>query len=292
MLETGVEVMGTYKIMVEGRCYTPWAEAKISVGDRIISLDGIAVTKSNDLDKVLKAANGEQMTIAYVHNNKECMNSITPIKKKDGTYSLGMYVKDHVKGIGTLTYVIPNLNIYGALGHSIIDNEEIYNGYISQAKVINIKKATENNVGEKKAEIDNHEIGNIEKNAVTGIHGHISDLNCLALKKYKIGTKNDIKKGKAKILTTIDGEKIEEFSIEIVDLDYQDKKEIKGIKLKVTDERLISKTGGIIQGMSGSPIIQNDRIVGAVTHVLVKNPLYGYGIYIEWMLSEMDISIE
>ncbi len=292
-MNTGVEVLGTYSIKVKGKTYSPWHDAGIKVGDKIIMADNQEVKSLSDLLDVLKNCNNKSFPIVYVHNNEEIMKMIKPVLKEDGSYSLGIYVKDKIVGVGTLTYIIPTHNIYGALGHSISDNCTFIEGVISHANVVDIKKATENNVGEKRATIDDMEIGDIVKNTETGIHGKVSSIDQFnSLRRYKIGKRDTVKKGSASILTTIDGKNIEEFSIEIVGIEKQDKKDIKGLKIKITDERLLDKTGGIVQGMSGSPIIQNGNIIGALTHVLVSNPDMGYGIYIEWMLLDMDIHLE
>lgn len=291
-IDTGVIVLGTYEISSGGKKYTPWKELGIGVGDKILMVDGKIINTIEEFQSFINKGNDSYL-ITYIHNGKTISKEVTPVLKDNDEYSLGIYVKDKVLGVGTLTYIIPKCNIYGALGHSIIKSEGECDGYITHANVINIKKATENNVGEKRAEIENEDIGDVEKNANTGIHGKIESIDDFEnLKEYKIAKQDEVKKGKATILTTIDGKNIEEFEIEIVGLEHQDKKDIKGIKVKVTDKRLLEKTGGIIQGMSGSPIIQNDKIVGALTHVLVKNPECGYGIYIEWMLDEMDIEVE
>ncbi len=290
-VKTGVEVIGTYSINVDGKNCSPWKDSGISVGDKIISVEDITVDTVDEMSNTLRKLNLETVCVTFSHKD-EIKKATFKTVLKNGNYSLGLLVKDKVVGIGTLTYVIPVYNIYGALGHSISSNDNFLSGEIYNATVTDIKKATEKTVGEKKASINELIIGDVNKNVETGIHGTINNIEYLQLRKYKIAKRDEVKKGAATILTTIDGDKIEEFEVQIVGVENQNKKSVKGIKVKITDERLIDATGGIIQGMSGSPIIQNGKIIGALTHVLVAEPKQGYGIFIEWMLSDMGVTVE
>jgi stage IV sporulation protein B len=273
----------------------------IKKGDIILNINGRKIDTIDDVkEQMLKYAHSnndqyEEMTMIIKRDSLYLTKKIIPVKTKDGTLSLGMYLKDSILGIGTMTFIYENQ--FGALGHQIKDQNETVNdkmddeGVIKKAVVTNIIKGNRGNPGEKKATIDKKEIGIIKENTMTGIFGTVKD-NFSSRTKMRIGAKESVKVGNATILTVIEGNMVEEFSVKIIEVKDQATKEIKGIKLKVTDERLLDKTGGIIQGMSGSPIIQNNRIVGAITHVLVDDQTTGYGVFIEFMLEEIGVQIK
>ncbi|MDE5868348.1 MAG: PDZ domain-containing protein [Anaeroplasmataceae bacterium] len=289
-LNTGVEIIGSYGIYVDGTLYKPWEEAGIKEGDRIISLNNNEVKVTKDLLRALTKSNGKKSTLEYVRNNKVYQTEIKPIFTDD-SYSLGLYVKDSILGVGTLTYYIEEINAYGSLGHAITD-KDYYSGQIYEAKVTDIIKPTQTEAGEKRATIDSKVIGTVEKNGNTGVLGKTnSSFNSSGMEALGFKTRDEVRLGDAEIWTCIQGKKVEKFKIRITGLAKQKKKSVKGITFEVVDEELLSKTGGIIQGMSGSPIVQDDKIVGAVTHVLVNNSKKGYGIYLEFMLEDMDVTI-
>ncbi|MDE5565527.1 MAG: PDZ domain-containing protein, partial [Anaeroplasmataceae bacterium] len=275
-LNTGVEIIGSYGIYVDGTLYKPWEEAGIKEGDRIISLNNNEVKVTKDLLRALTKSNGKKSTLEYVRNNKVYQTEIKPIFTDD-SYSLGLYVKDSILGVGTLTYYIEEINAYGSLGHAITD-KDYYSGQIYEAKVTDIIKPTQTEAGEKRATIDSKVIGTVEKNGNTGVLGKTnSSFNSSGMEALGFKTRDEVRLGDAEIWTCIQGKKVEKFKIRITGLAKQKKKSVKGITFEVVDEELLSKTGGIIQGMSGSPIVQDDKIVGAVTHVLVNNSKKGYG---------------
>lgn len=289
-LNNGVSIVGSYGIYRDGKLSKPWEEAGIIEGDKITSLNKKEITDIKSLLKALKTTEGKQVEITYVRASKEFSSSITPVYT-DNAYSLGLYVKDCILGVGTLTYYIDEIHTYGSLGHQIT-KDEYYTGEIYEAKVTEIVKPTRGEAGEKKATIDSGVIGTVEKNTETGVHGTTNasfDTSNMTLLGFK--TRDEIKTGKAQIWTCISGSVIEKFDITITKLTPQTTKDIKGITFEVTDARLLEKTGGIIQGMSGSPIVQDDKIIGAVTHVLLNNSKRGYGIYLEFMLEDMGIEI-
>ena len=227
--------------------------------------------------------------MTVLRGENEISTKIKPVMKDD-SYSLGIYVKDNVLGVGTLTYVIPEVNIFGALGHKIEGAKNI-GGQMFEATVTGIKKGSVGDAGSKQATIKTTNIGTIEKNTITGLHGiysgHKSDKKLI-----RIARKEEVHTGEAMIVTCVDKNYVDYFKIDIIAVQKQKSKDIKGIKFIVTDERLLAKTNGIVQGMSGSPIIQDDKLIGAVTHVLVNNPHEGYGIYIEFMLDDMGVILE
>ena len=213
------------------------------------------------------------------------------VKVEDGIYKTGLYVKDSLVGLGTLSYIDPVSKIYGALGHEVTMNEtgsriDVRNGNILYSKVIGIDKSRNGRVGSKDAKIVfNKVLGSITKNTNKGIYGIYSD-SLPNKETIEVSSFSDIEKGSAYILTVTKDNKIEKYNINIIDKYYNKKDTQKAFSFEIIDKNLISKTGGIVQGMSGSPIIQNNKIIGAVTNVLVENVTLGYGISIITMLEE------
>ncbi len=289
-LNNGVEIVGTFGVQIDGKIYKPWDEAGLQEGDKIISLNNKKIEKSNDLLNALKLSNGNSSEIKYERNNKEYISKIKPVFYNNDL-SLGLYVKDSILGVGTLTYYVKEANIFGSLGHKITD-DEFYSGDIYEATITDIIKPKRNQAGEKKATIENKKIGTIVENTITGVHGNCnSKINTDSMELLNFEIRENAHLGAAEIWTCINGNKVEKYDIEITDLKEQKSKDIKGILFEVVDPDLISYTGGIVQGMSGSPIVQDNKIIGAVTHVSVSNPLNAFGIYIEWMFEDMGINV-
>lgn len=287
-LNTGVKVIKTFGIVDGINLLKPWEEAGIMENDIIVSYNNIKIDSTSKLLDSISRSGNKETDIVLSRNDKEIKTKIKPVFKND-TYSLGIYVKDNISGIGTLTYIIPDVNIFGALGHQI-DGAKNVDGLLYEASVTGIKKGNIGEAGSKQANIKTKKIGKIEKNTITGLHG---THNGLSREKplISLAKKEEVYKGYAQIATCIDGDKIEYFDIEIIALENQKTQSVKGIRFKVTDQKLIDKTNGIVQGMSGSPIIQDEKLVGAVTHVLVNNPHEGYGIYVEFMLEDMGVDL-
>ena len=278
----GIMVVGLYEV----NGVSPGV--KINLGDRIIKVNNNEVNSIKEMsDAISKSNNKDNVEITYLRNNKEYKTNLELIND-NGIYKTGLYVKDTISGVGTLTYIDPGTMMYGALGHEIIDKNtktivDIDDGKIFKSSVTGITKSTNGNPGSKNALYYNDVVyGNINKNTHSGIFGNFS-ANTDNLKLYKVS--NPVL-GDAKILTVIDSDTIKEYSINITKIN--DFKETKNILFDITDTELLNKTGGIVQGMSGSPIIQGDNIVGSVTHVVVDNPEKGYGIYITNMLTEAE----
>ena len=280
----GIMVVGLYEV----NGVSPGVIAKINLGDRIIKVNNNEVNSFKEMtDAISKSNNKDSVEITYLRNNKEYKTNLELIND-NGIYKTGLYVKDTISGVGTLTYIDPGTMMYGALGHEIIDKNtktivDIDDGKIFKSSVTGITKSTNGNPGSKNALYYNDVVyGNINKNTHSGIFGNFS-ANTDNLKLYKVS--NPVL-GDAKILTVIDSDTIKEYSINITKIN--EFKETKNILFDITDTELLNKTGGIVQGMSGSPIIQGDNIVGSVTHVVVDNPEKGYGIYITNMLTEAE----
>ena len=284
----GVVIVGLYKVNDE----YPATKANLKVGDTIISVNGNTVTNIEEMsDELNKSPNKNNVKIEYLRNNKKNETSLQLIMDENQIFKTGLYVKDSVSGIGTLSFIDPNTKIYGALGHEIIEKTtgeilEIRDGKIFDSKVTGIIKSENGNPGEKSASLYSDKVlGTITENTNKGVFGTYSgSINTEKL--YKVATPSDIKTGKAQILTVLNDSEIKAYDISIIKLTKNQK--TKNILFEITDDELLEKTGGIIQGMSGSPIIQNDYIIGAVTHVVVDSPTKGYGIFITNMLEEAE----
>lgn len=285
---TGVIVVGIYEINGNN----PALDAGIKTGDIITSINGNKVSSIEALVKEINKSNSLTITVDYLRDDKSYNTKLT-IFKEDNIYKTGLYVKDSITGIGTLSFIDPNTRKFGALGHEIIESNtgkilEIKDGKIFESNVTNIERSENGNPGSKTADLKlNNEQGIISENTSSGIFGDYT-ATLPDKKQYKVAQVKDIKKGKATILTVVDGNQIEEFEINILKINKDSNQKTKNILFEITDSRLLEKTGGIIQGMSGSPIIQGDFIIGAVTHVVVDNPKNGYGIFITNMLEEAE----
>ena len=283
----GLVVVGFYKVEDE---YI--AKNNFKIGDKIINVNGKNVNTIDELtDAVSKSEISSLNVKVTVKRNDREVDTYLKLIVKDGTYKTGLYVKDSLIGLGTLSYIDPVSKIYGALGHEITMNEtgnkvDVRDGNILYSKVIGIDKSRNGRVGSKNANIIfDRKIGTIQKNTNKGIYGIYTD-NLPNKDTYQVADFSNIKKGDAYILTVTKDNKIEKYSINILDK-YSSKKDTqKAFSFEITDKNLLNKTGGIVQGMSGSPIIQDDKIIGAVTNVLVDNVTLGYGISIITMLAE------
>ncbi len=288
----GLMVIDTQSIETANGKFVSPADGILRKGDYIKSINGHILEKKEDLVDYMETNQGTAVSLCIARNKEEMEVSIQPVCGKDGTYKLGIWIRDDSQGIGTLTYVKDN-GEYGALGHSIsdIDSGELLDikaGDLYAANIISIKKGMEGSPGELSGVIiykDSEQYGTIEKNTNCGIFGKINNHReeKLGLKWCEISYKEDILLGVAQIRCSI-GSKIDEYEIEIEEVTMNSEEDNKNFIFKVTDTDLLEKTGGIVQGLSGSPIIQDGKIVGAVTHVLVNDPTRGYGIFIENML--------
>lgn len=280
----GVVVVGFYE--VNGS----YINKKLSVGDKILRVDKEYVNNTNDLVELIdKYMVNNQVEITFLRKNKEIKTSLDLVVS-NGTYKTGLYVKSSILGIGTLTYVDPETKIYGVLGHSLNMSHtnhkiEIKTGYSYHANVTGFIRSTNGNPGSKNADIDKNAIfGSIDNNTDYGIFGKVN--TDLKKNKLKVGTLDDARLGKAYIRTTNENNEIKQYEIKIIDINKKDSD--KNIYFEITDKELINMSGGIVQGMSGSPIIQDNKIIGAVTRVLVDDVHQGYGISIVTMLEEGD----
>ncbi|MCM8711055.1 SpoIVB peptidase [Clostridium sp. SYSU_GA19001] len=296
----GVLIVALSDVETEnGKTTSPGAVAGVQIGDNIIKINDIPIISSEQVAQIVNSCEGKDLTLIIDRKGTELSKKIRPIKSlDDNKYKIGLWIRDSTAGVGTLTFYDEKTKKFAALGHPITDGDtgtilSISSGQIVSSSIVSIRKGTRGNPGELKGIFIDEDItlGDIYKNTDCGIFGSSSKdlINSKFNRPMKIGLRNEIKTGPAKIITTIDGESPKTYDIEIEKLLQQDTPGPKSMIIKVTDSELLQKTGGIVQGMSGSPIIQNDKIVGAVTHVLINKPDVGYGIYIEWMLKDADI---
>ncbi|WP_066365665.1 SpoIVB peptidase [Neobacillus fumarioli] len=299
----GVLVVGHHLVNTENGKKSPGEIAGIKVGDIITEINGHKIEKMTDVAPYVQAAgqSGKALDLVISRENGSFTTKLTPLKDKtENTYKLGLYIRDSAAGIGTMTFYHPQSKKYGALGHVISDMDTkkpivVEDGQIVRSTVTSIEKGSSGDPGEKLARFssDGEIVGNIQKNSPFGIFGELNKQlkNGIMDKPMPIALSSQVKEGPAKILTVVNNDKVEEFNIEIVSTIPQKFPATKGMVIKVTDLKLLEKTGGIVQGMSGSPIIQDGKLVGAVTHVFVNDPTSGYGVHIEWMLDEAGINI-
>ena len=292
----GVLVVGMSEIEGEdNKTYKPYENTGIEEGDTIVKVNDNLVNSTDELIEKVNMSKGEKVEIEYIHEEetKEC--SITPVKTSEEEYKLGLWVRDSAAGVGTVTFYEPATQSFGALGHGITDIDtgdllNIASGEFVTAKVLNIKKGEDGNPGKIQGTVEDQKtIGEITKNTEFGIYGKIEDLSSLNIdtsKEMEVAMREEIQTGKATILCSLDNQTVKEYEIEITKIYRDNNYNNKSMEIKVTDEELIERTGGIIQGMSGSPIIQNGKFVGAVTHVLVNSSTEGYAIFGDLMLKQ------
>ena len=292
----GVLVVGMSQIStISNEKTKPYENSGIEQGDMIVAVNNKEVSTTEELIEEVNKSNGNSVKIKYLKNNETQETSITPVKSKDN-YKIGLWVRDAAAGVGTLTFYELSTNSFMALGHGIsdIDTEkivEISNGELITANIISIKKGEKGNPGEIKGTIDcGNKIGEISKNTNLGVYGNVTNKNYLDIdysNELEVAARNEIKEGKAQIICQLDNDGKKEYDIEIKKIYTTNNEDNKSMLIKVTDENLLNKTGGIIQGMSGAPIIQNGKFIGAVTNVLVNDPTQGYAVFADMMIKQM-----
>ena len=290
----GVLVVG----MTEIEGIKPYENTGIKEGDRIISINNTQISNAEDLVETVNKSNGKEIVIKYIRNETEEIATMTPMQTEENEYKLGLWVRDAAAGVGTATFYVPSTGIFASLGHGItdIDTEElitISNGELVTTDIVSIQKGEKGKPGEIRGSIEgSSKIGEVSKNTSFGIFGKLTNkarLN-ISSKEMEVLNRSEVKTGKAQIICELEKGKKEYYDIEIQRVYTNNQKDNKSMLIKVTDEKLLEKTGGIIQGMSGSPIIQDGNFVGAVTHVLVNDPTAGYGVFADMMLKQMSQS--
>lgn len=293
----GVLVVGLSEIKGEdNKIYKPYEEAGIEQGDSITKINSNEVTSTQELLACVSKCKGKTINIEYVKDGNVIETQITPVKTSENTYKLGIWVRDAEAGIGTITFLNKQTNTFAALGHGIqdIDTEElveISSGEFVTADILNIEKGEKEKPGRVEGSItEGTKIGEIYTNTDFGVYGKATNLNSMDIQnieEIEVASRSEIKTGKASIVCTLENGKREEYEVEIQKIYINNNENNKSMVVKVTDEKLLEKTGGIIQGMSGSPIIQNGKLIGALTHVLVSDPSKGYGVFADLMVSKI-----
>ncbi|WP_339319721.1 SpoIVB peptidase [Paenibacillus sp. FSL R10-2734] len=301
----GVLVVGHHLIEVSEKSkLSPGEISGLVPGDLMISIDG---EKLDELSKVAKLVDragkaNNPLTIVFKRAGKEHTAKLKPAYDiNDKVWRLGLYIRDSAAGVGTLTFYAPKQGVYGALGHVITDMNTgtpivVGSGQIVQSSVTSISKSQDGDPGEKRAHFlkESQVLGNVESNTDFGIFGKMNrnPEHSLYKEPIPVAMSDQVKEGPAEILTVVDGQQVERFKVEIIHVAHQQTPATKGMVIRITDPRLIDKTGGIVQGMSGSPIVQDGRLIGAVTHVFVNDPKSGYGCFIEWMLKDSGATLQ
>lgn len=293
----GVIVVGTQAVEMNDGKVNPAEEAGIEVGDIIIAINNTNVYTSTEVTDILNDNNGKPYKIKIKRNERFKTFMLTPVfSDKEGCYKAGMWVRDSTAGIGTVTFYNPQNNSFGALGHQIndVDTKEIMpmlKGEAVCAGVTGVQRASSGSTGSLICDFSNNSIGSLVENTSCGVFGKYNKISENA-KLYTVSSAQEIEKGSAQIISTLDGNGAKAYEIEITHINYNGGGE-KDIIFKIVDEELLSKTGGIVQGMSGSPIIQNEKLIGAVTHVIINNPKKGYAIFAQTMLEQsLKVNVE
>ncbi len=289
----GVLVIG----MTEVGGAKPYEGSNIKEGDLIVSVDNINVTTTKQLIECVNASEGKQIEIKYVRDGEEYTTNIEPIKTSNNEYKIGLWVRDGAVGIGTATYYNPSNGKIATLGHGIVDVDTdslitVESGSITNARISKLKKGIEGEPGEIKGSlIEDEVIGSININTQFGIYGNVYYTSLLDLnntEEMEVALIEEIKKGPAKIILALEDGIRKEYDIEIKKIYKNNTEDNKSMLIEITDDELIEKTGGIIQGMSGAPIVQNGKFIGAITHVLINNPKQGYALFGETMIKQMN----
>ena len=290
MLTAGVVVVGLTPIDTETGSAYPAKNAGVEKGDIILSVDGHNVSSFNELSQRINDTKGKEATICLIRDGQEMSVSITPVKSlTDGAYKCGIWVRDSSAGIGTVTLYDPVTGDFGGLGHAVCDIDTgeplpLSSGEVVPVTILDVVKGTAGTPGELRGTFLSHSVvGELYTNNETGVYGQLKS-KPVENDPIPICLKQDVETGPAQIYTTISGTKPKVYDIEIEKVNLNDHSPTKNMVVKITDPELLEATGGIVQGMSGSPIIQNGKLVGAVTHVFVNDPQRGYGIFAENMI--------
>lgn len=285
----GVVVVGTSEIETSQGTKMPAKEAGIQVGDVIFAINGKPVSSNSDVESIVSNCSGATLPVSLKRGNVGIQVKLSPVKSSsDGTYKAGLWVRDSTAGIGTVTFYNPDNSTFGGLGHGICDVDTgkllpLMEGDIVKVHITGIIKGTKGQPGQLQGSLDNSIWGNIGMNTETGVYGTLNGIE--ANSEIQVAMPQDVHTGPAKIIATLDSSGPKLYSVEISRIHFNDNAPTKNMIIKVTDKALLDKTGGIIQGMSGCPIIQDGKLAGAVTHVFVNDPQMGYGIFAENMIN-------
>lgn len=289
----GVIIVGTQSVETDSGRVNPAESCGLQVGDVIISIDGEKVYTSDSVQNILNNNNGSSFDIKVKRGERYREFTLSPVYcEREGCYKAGMWVRDSTAGIGTLTYYDKDSGMFGALGHQVndVDTNEIMpllEGEAVSARVTDIKKASKGTTGSLECDFGDYTVGRLTANTDCGIFGAYSAVPSFA-KPYPVASAQQVKKGKASLVSAVQNGEPKEYEIEITHISYNENNSQKNMVIKITDPELKELTGGIVQGMSGSPIVQDDRLVGALTHVIVNNPEKGYAVFAQTMLEKQE----
>lgn len=294
----GVLVVGMSEIYGENnQVYKPYENSGIKEGDTITKINGEYIVSTDDMTECINASKGKEINITYIHNNKTLETKITPVETDKNNYKVGLWVRDTAAGVGTATFYDKNTGNVAMLGHGILDVDteeliDISDGKVTNTSVVSIIKGENGKTGRIQGIVEGEkEIGTISKNTYYGVYGKLYNVNELkrnTSNSVKIALRNEIKTGEATLMCALDNGEVKEYTVEIQKIYLNNNSNNKSMLLKVTDKELLEKTGGIIQGMSGSPILQDGKLIGALTHVLVQNPTQGYAVFSDIMVKQMN----
>lgn len=277
----------------DGKIVSPAKNSGIREGDIVKSVNGKTVKKAKDFSIGIDERKGEAVEVTVTRDGEPHTYSLTPCRDANGELKLGIWVRSSVAGIGTMTFYDPKTKTYGALGHGIADSDTeqivpLGSGEVLGAEILSVVRGERGSPGELRGSFSlDEKMGTVEKNTQCGIYGKVNDEGLFKGQVMKTASRGEVKEGRAQIMTDV-GDGVKTYDIEIQRVSERKGAETKCMVIKVTDKALLAQTGGILQGMSGSPILQNGKVVGAVTHVFVNDPTRGYGIFIENMLSEAE----
>ncbi|MBQ9848119.1 MAG: SpoIVB peptidase [Clostridia bacterium] len=286
----GAIVIGTTGVETASGVVSPAKDCGLKAGDVIIRAGGKEFKSASELIEVIEGSGGKSVYLAYLRNGEESTVEVTPVRDlENGDYRIGVMVRDSTAGIGTVSFIDPETLDFGGLGHGIYDSETgmllpLARGAVVDVDITDVVKSERNDPGELRGDFNTKVIGELWSNSDQGVFGRFASLPKGVHEAIPIASRGEISEGKAFILTTLSDNKVGEYEIEIEHV-YKNSGSTKNFLIRATDPKLLEQTGGIVQGMSGSPIIQNGKLIGAVTHVLVNDPERGYGICIENMLS-------
>ena len=296
LFSDGVLVVGLSPVETdEGACY-PGRDSGLKTGDLITHIDGEEVDTIEEIQQAVAQGGGEALAIQAVRGPQQLQLTVSPAENSRGVYQLGVWLRDSMAGIGTMTFYDPDSQMFAALGHGINDVDTamlmpLESGSIMPATVEDVKKGTSGQPGELHGEFDlTTDLGTLYANTSRGVFGHLAQQALVQdLQPVPVAGQEEVEVGEAEIRSNIRGDQVETFSIRITRVSDTDDG-TRSLMLEVTDPRLLESTGGIVQGMSGSPILQNGKLVGAVTHVLVNDPTRGYGILAQDMLAQAGLA--
>jgi len=291
----GVICVGSNSVATKTGTQEPFKDSGLQTGDAILKIEDIEIENIQDIDRIINLPTfaGQELNLTIKRNEQNHYVKITPVfDVLTQKYKLGLWVRNNASGVGTLTYVKQSDFRFGAVGHPIVDsslgeNFEVESGNIYKCRLLGIKKGEKNNPGEIKSTINlsDDAIGLADTNCKYGVYGNILNKTMIdASRTATLGGRLSVHLGDAQIYCNLDNEGVKAYDIKIIKANKQNSADDKSMTIKITDKELLNKTGGIIQGMSGSPIVQNGKIIGAVTHVFVNDPTRGYGVYIDWMI--------